>query len=96
MDQQEQSMYTVSASQVARRNFIAGFSRALGGFVVTLLSWGVIYLIVIRLIIPQLTGTIDQLNSTLKLLPGFGSSTTKGTMLQVPDNILKQIEQLQK
>lgn len=89
-------MYEASVGEIARKNFIAGFSRSLGGFVVTLLSWGVIYLIIIKLILPQLTGTIDQLNSTLRLIPGSGSSTTKGTSLQVPDSIMKQIEQLQK
>ncbi len=93
MDQkQEQTMYTVSTAMVARKNFVAGFTHSLGGFVVTLISWGFIYVIAVKLILPQLSGTIEQLSTVLKLLPKTSTTTTttKGTTIQVPDNLMKQ------
>lgn len=97
MDQQRKSIYDVSTAEILRKEFVAGFARGLGGFVMTLISWGVIYVLLIKLVLPQLQGTIQELNKTLKLIPGNGTTqTTKGTTIQVPDTLLKQFEQLQK
>src|SRR5260221_14521221 len=98
-EKQEKTMYSVSLTSVARKNFVAGFTHALGGFVVTLISWGVIYLILVKLILPQLGDTITQLQDTLKLIPKGSiqvpaKGTTKGALL--PEDLLQQLQQAQK
>ena len=92
---QDKDLYTVSVAEVARKNFVAGFSRALGGFVVTLISWAVLYVIIVKLILPQITTELNQLQNIMQLFPKTSTGTTQGTTLQVPDSVMKQIEQLQ-
>ncbi len=98
MEQQtNKSLYDTGAGEIFSRHFLAGFAQNLGGFVVTLLSWVVIYFIVVKLVLPQVSGTIEQLNNTLKLIPKVGgttqpSGTNKGTTIQIPENLLQQLQ----
>lgn len=88
------SLYDSSRGEIFSKHFIAGFSHGLGGFVVTLISWGVIYLIVVKLLLPQLDDTIRQFNDTLKLIAPFTSSSsqTKPGTIQVPENLIKELQ----
>lgn len=93
------SIYDISRKEIFGKQFVAGFAHGLGGFMVTLLSWAIIYLIIVYLLLPQLQGTINQLNDILKLIPKTGGTTQSGkdgaggTQITIPENLLKQIQQ---
>lgn len=96
MDQTpSKSLYESSNKEIFGKHFLAGFAQGLGGFVVTIISWIAIYILIIFVLLPQLQGTIDKLNSTLKLIPGSGSQTseTKQGSIQIPEGILRQLQQ---
>ncbi len=98
MDQkQSKSLYDSSSREIFGKHFLAGFAQGLGGFVVTLVSWAAIYLLIVFVLLPQLQGTIEQLNSTLKLIPGSGNQTqeTKQGSIQIPEGLLRQLQQSQ-
>lgn len=92
-------MYDASLGEIARKNFVAGFSHALGGFMVTVVTWLVIALIVIKFIFPYINSTFAQFNGLfdrLGKLQGIGTSqNSKGPTIQIPDSILKQFETTQ-
>lgn len=96
MDEQKgKSIYEYSKREIFSKQFVAGFAHGLGGFVVTLVSWGIIYLILVKLLLPQLQGTIDQMNDILKLLPKSTGTSQSGseTQITIPENLLKQLQQ---
>lgn len=98
MDQNtSKSLYDAKPHEIASKHFLAGFSQALGGFVVTILSWVVIYFVIVNLLLPEMTKTLSQLEGILKLLPKGATTqtTTKETTIEVPDDLMKQIQQLQ-
>ncbi len=102
MDEKKgKSLYDTGKLEIIGKEFLAGFARGLGGLVVTLISWVIIFFIIVKLLLPQLQGTIDQLNNTLKLIPGTGkttqsgSSTTGKTVISVPENLLNELQQIQ-
>lgn len=82
--------------EIARKNFVAGFSRSLGSFVVTLLSWTVIAVVILKVILPSLNPVIAQLSSLITAAGKLTApSTTKGTggiPIQIPDNLLQQLQ----
>ena len=92
---EDQSMYSHSASEIARKNFIAGFTHALGGFVVTLVSWAVLAFITVKFILPELNKTMEQFNTTMEQFNQLSGSTTKGTGAQKPENLIKELQKLQ-
>lgn len=96
MDEQQKnkSLYDSSKKEIFSKHFLAGFSQGLGGFVVTLMSWGVIYLIIVYLLLPQMQTTLSDLKDTLKLIPGSGQTdkTNEGTTIQIPEGLIRQMQ----
>lgn len=59
-------MYDASASEIALKNFLAGFMRGLGGFFITIATWIALYFFSVRYILPQLTGVFDEAKSMIQ------------------------------
>ncbi len=63
----QDTLYTVPLSQVIFRNFLAGFSRTLGGLILYLVFIAVIGYISFTFIMPQLQPLLDTFSSISKL-----------------------------
>ncbi len=68
-------MYDASLSDVAVRHFFAGFMQGLGGLVVTLISWVLIYILVINIVLPQISGMLTQAEGLMKSLEKIQGTT---------------------
>ncbi len=81
------SLYDASVSEVAIKNFFAGFMHGLGGFFVTVLSWGVLYFLIIRVVVPQFSGLLNQAEGLMKSVEKIQGVTNGGTVdLMAPEN----------
>lgn len=66
--QKKKDIYTSSAGEIFSKNFLAGFSRALGGIVVYLIFLGIVLFIMSRTLLPQLMPLISTLQDSLNML----------------------------
>ena len=75
------TIYDAGYGSIIAKNFLAGFSRALGALVVYLILTGLVYYLVISIVLPQLKQYLPNLAPLLgPSLPGF--TQTDGS----PDN----------
>lgn len=81
----DRNLYTVSAGEIFWKNFLAGFSRALGGMIIYLILFALAAYFFSQYLLPQL----DPLFSSLKLL-------TNPQTLQPGTQNPQQLEQLLK
>lgn len=101
------SLYDSSIGDIALKNFFAGFMHGLGGFFVTLLTWFVLYVLIMRFALPQLSGVLSQAEAMIRTLEkiqsGVGGTTdlmapTPGGKqgITIPPELIKQFQELQK
>lgn len=102
---QPKSMYDASLGEIAVKHFFAGMMQGLGGLVVTLISWVLIYVLIINIVLPQVSGMLGQAEGLIKSVEKLnganqdlmrGGSSGSGTSIQVPPGLLEQLQQLQK
>ncbi len=105
---QPKSMYDASVGEIATKHFFAGMMQGLGGLVVTMISWVLIYILLINIVLPQISGMLTQAESLIKSVekvqggatnlmnPTSGSSSTGGQTITIPPGLLEQFEQMQK
>ena len=73
----QKTLYQASAFEIFWRNFLAGFSRALGGIILYVLFIGIIGSLAFQYLAPLISPVLNQLNSIygtmekLQGLPGF-------------------------
>lgn len=79
----DRNLYTVSHWEIVSKNFLAGFSRALGGIIIYLIFFAIAGYIFSQYLLPQL----EPLFSSLQML-------TNPQMLQGGPQNQQQIEQL--
>lgn len=102
------SLYDSSVGDIAVKHFFAGFMHGLGGLVVTMISWVLIYILVINIVLPQISGMLTQAEGLMKSLekiqspagstnlmnPSTGSKTgTQGGNITIPAELLQQVQQ---
>lgn len=100
---QPKSLYDASIKEVAMKNFLAGFMHGLGGLLVTLFSWFLLYLLITRLVLPQLVSVLGQAEGLMKSVEQLNSviqprgDNPSGTQDQVElqQNLLRQLQQFQ-
>lgn len=101
---QPKSLYDASLGEVALKHFFAGFMQGLGGLAVTIITWGLLYVLIVQFMLPQLQGMITQaeglINSVQKMnqaLPSIPSGdASAGGQIVIPENLLQQFQQMQK
>jgi hypothetical protein len=89
MDSQQKapkSIYDASAGEIAYKNFLVGFSRGLGGFFITILTWVALYYFTIHYVLPQLTGILGEAKGMIQSVEKLQNGTTN---LMLPSNIQK-------
>lgn len=100
------TIYDVSTGEVARKNFVAGFMHGLGGLIVTLISWVLLYILFTNFILPQISGTLKQAESLMKMVESLNSTQNElkdtlepssgGTrQIILPENLIRQFQQSQ-
>ncbi|HSW90280.1 MAG TPA: hypothetical protein VLH19_05445 [Patescibacteria group bacterium] len=92
------TIYDTPASTIFKKQFIAGFAHGLGGFVITLVTWVLIYVLTIMVIIPQLQSLLAQINVTtqnLQKVNPLNNSGSNGNQIQLPSGIMQQLQNLQ-
>lgn len=94
MDTQQtsKSLYDAGIGEIAAKEFVAGFMRGLGSFVMTILTWVIMYFLVMRFVFPQLSGYLTQAQSMIESL----QSVQKGAAgmqqnLSLPETLLQQL-----
>lgn len=98
-NKQPKSLYDASVGEVAIKNFFAGFMHGLGGFFVTLLSWVVLYFLLIQVVMPQFQGMLTQAGDLLKSVEKLQNGTSNlmkpsgGSTITIPPELLKQFQQ---
>jgi hypothetical protein len=102
------SLYDASLGDIAVKHFFAGFMQGLGGLVVTMISWVLIYVLIINIVLPQISGMLGQAEGLMKSLEkiqnpsgstnlmnpstGTRSGQQEGTVT-IPAELLKQVQQ---
>ncbi|PWU23332.1 hypothetical protein C5B42_03340 [Candidatus Cerribacteria bacterium 'Amazon FNV 2010 28 9'] len=86
------TLYDSSVAEIARKHFVAGFSQALGGFFVTILTWIVILFITLRYILPGLQPTLNQFTSIFSSMEKVTGNTKGGQTLTIPNDLIQQFE----
>jgi len=94
------TIYDAGYGSIIAKNFLAGFSRALGTLVIYLMLSGLIYYLVISIVLPQLKQYLPNLELLLgPSLPGF-PKTDGSPIDSIPLNLtpqqLEMLEPLQK
>ncbi|MEP7166527.1 MAG: hypothetical protein ABI758_00935 [Candidatus Woesebacteria bacterium] len=81
------SMYDAPLGEVAIKHFFAGMMQGLGGLVVTLISWVLIYVLVVNIVLPQISGMLTQAEGLMKSLEKIqGTGAPSSTNLMVPQS----------
>lgn len=73
---QPKSLYDSSAWEISYKNFLAGFMRGLGGFLITLVTWGSLYYISVTYLVPQLSGFISEAKGMIQSAEKLQQSAT--------------------
>lgn len=100
------SIYDASTGEVAGKNFVAGLAHGLGGLIVTLISWVLLYVLFTNFILPQISGTLKQAESLMKMVESLNKTQSQmetltepssgGTrQIIVPENLIRQFQQTQ-
>ena len=94
------TIYDAGYGSIIAKNFLAGFSRALGALVIYIILSGLIYYLVISIVLPQLRQYLPNLKLLLSpSLPGF-PQTDGSPDNSIPVNLtpqqLEMLEPLQK
>jgi hypothetical protein len=65
-NEHHKSIFDVSYSEIAKRQFFAGFMAGLGGVAATLISGFILSIIVVKIVAPQLNTILIQMRTTLE------------------------------
>lgn len=100
------SLYDATTGEIARKNFVAGMMHGLGGLIVTVLSWILLYFLFTNFILPQISGTLKQAESLMKMVESLNKTQSQMDTLTepssggsrqiiVPENLIRQFQQSQ-
>jgi len=100
------SLYDATTGEIAGKNFVAGLMHGLGGLIVTLISWVLLYVLFTNFIFPQISGTLKQAESLMKMVESLNKTqsqmnnltdpSSEGTrQIIVPENLIRQFQQSQ-
>lgn len=70
------TLYDVKAGEIIWRNFLAGFSRGLGGIIVYFVFIGIIASIFTTYVYPQIKPFIDEYRQAVQMVNQFNQPTT--------------------
>ena len=88
------TIYNASPGEIFWKNFLAGFSRGLGGIFVYLIFLFIIIVLFINFVLPKLTPLITNYTNLLKSLDSISNIKTKsGSIIPKDLNIQKLLGQ---
>lgn len=74
---QDHSLYQTSNTQIVLKNFLAGFSRGMGTIVAQLIFLGLLYLLFLRFVFPQVAPLFALLERTVTSMEQIQETQTQ-------------------
>ena len=90
MVEKDTSLYQVSSSQIFFKNFLVGFSRALGGLFIQLIGLAIFYYLFVRFALPTLSPMMDQLQTTVNQLQKIQNANGGQQQIVIPPEFIEQ------
>jgi len=80
------TIYDASSGEIFWKNFLAGFSRGLGGFISFIILWLIIFVIFSNFVLPKIMPSITKYTNIFESL-GSINSKKSGQIDIIPENL---------